>query len=498
MMSDNTLIESIKGLEPGCRKLNNQLANPLKNIYLRFNTGKLIYGRLINILMSKNGRFFSDMVHSTNLIKPGHDSSHLSDNAEFLDAIERLGIPEARVFVQNMRQQRIDIRNSASKRLARKSSETTIQNQAEKAGSSGEKDILASHFVVYKKILDDESLFSIKARNEYLLKINEIEMLFEIIENFRVRADCLNVRVRPIFDLGESLEKIIEMYNNWRNSLDKLAEAEKAYSLIANEEIPEKDNNPSISDQKLNESRPLYQRSNALESSLNKTRKTLSDHETVLKAHFANNSNLIKPIAAVLNNIQFLCSNLVKIEIRDISVWEIDMAKKQWKTIYEKIPRNHPLSTFDPSTIIKAMEYLEENEDFLNAFNSAKHAREEITKLEHEISDITDQKTNEPTPPPFDIQTLKTEQERRRAKLSNAIKDLHDKADEIGMSIYDSLEPIRKNAKINKTLDSIKPPDFWSQIEESICGNILNDVGRSLDVLDKEMQTIIDTENQKA
>lgn len=496
-MTETIRQEFIPDFESVCRKLHDQLAGNLKSLAIQFNTTKLLYEKLNNIVMGRNARFFSEMLQSTRLIKPGPKDSHLADISGFLDAVEQLSIPEAKTFVQDMRRQRVEIRQTSSKKIARKASEEMIHEKARQAEAISEKDTLRSHFVVYRKILYDRELFSIEGRVEYLRTLDEIESLILKIEDFRLKAASLGQRADKIYDLEENLGNIARSYDSWWAAKKRLAESEKAYETVAKDGTCRETDDPAAFGTNSEKPNPIQKRLNNLEASLEDAKKSLLGSETILKAYFAENSNLIKPIAAVLNNILFLCGGLVKIEIRDISSWEIDMAKRQWPLIREKLPRNHPLSAIDPAAMSDAMDFLIANEDFLITFNSAKHSRARITDIKHELSDIRDKPATGPTSSAIDALAVREQQERRLARLSGTIQDNRARTEDIGRSIADSLELLGKNANISGSPYSIKPSDYWTMIEKSVCDNILNDISNDLGNMNAEMQLTIDAEIQK-
>jgi hypothetical protein len=495
-MDDTIPKTAIQDFERGSHELHDRLTGPLENIDRKFHASWLIQTQLKTIHMSKSGRFLQEMVESTDLIKPGPKDSPMRNITEFLDAVERLGTPDAKAFIEDMRRQRTVMQKSATKRFTKASARTALRRRAETVLPDDPEHFFKTYFPVYRKILCDERIFSTNAKERFLPMIDIYERSFRTMEDFRIRINAQSERAEKVYNLWELLQKIGRSYDTWQISLDKLAEAKYSYELVANEKIPDDEEKIFQFNYGASKSESRQQRHKELEALLGKTKLDLSDHERILKEHFMIDNNLIEPIAAILNNIQILCGDLVKMEIREISSWEIGVAKQQWNNVKDRIPRGNPVSAIDPATLINAMDFFEEHQDFLAAYNSAKRSRKDMANIEHEISTIANQIANEQAAPVIDLKAIREEKEHRKTKLLKAIEEIRNKTDGIQKMIFNDLDSIRKNANINKTLETIRPPEFWAEVEKSICGNTLEEVSKELDNIDIDAQARIDDENK--
>jgi hypothetical protein len=207
----------------------------------------------------------------------------------------------------------------------------------------------------------------------------------------------------------------------------------------------------------------------------------LAQNEAIIKEHFVQDKRLIHVITAILNDIQFLCSDVVTIEIEEISEGEIGLAEQGWGKARTNLDNKSILSGFQPDLVDEAFAFLKEHEEFLAAYNQVKKARKTIVGLENEILATQEQIVGGDKDARATKKERISERKHHKTRLEQTAEEAEDEIDQLTTSLFEELEELRTGAGIVDPLEKMEPDKFWAEIEKGFGFGALEDAVKDLD-----------------
>jgi len=475
---EDELRERLDAFEPGCRLMQKNLHEALERANRRFGRSFAILNRLVAKMNSDMMILNRQIVDDSGLLKV-NNRTRIVDHSALFAIFEKLGTPEALAYIRSLRTLEPTLKETVWRRRSGHNplshSSTKIFDEARKKTAQEDDPGLSNGIRVWKQLLQDGKYGSFlpKAREDYIRRCEALEALGRDCEAMGIRLDTTAHRLDSAFDCEDALELLVRNYNRRIAAIGRLRDASLALDGLDTAPPPEI-RSPRIPS-------PLNARLRQLEEEQETNRIALQPGETILREHFASRPDLIAPVAGVMKEIQFLCREVVKFRIEDVTAWEIGIASQKWPSVKEKLPRGSTLSAVDPAAVEEALKFLNEHEDFLAAYNTVRKGRERAGSITNEIRDIRKElaKPVETTKKSTGAEDLQI----KKARLARAVKVARDEVDSIGEKLVSGLE----------ALGELKTPEeFLRERWIKAGGDRIGPTTEELDDIDSTMQALLD------
>jgi hypothetical protein len=476
--------------ELGCRALKNHLdanlaliSDRLDHACQEWNKRDAQSAALVNNLLE-------DISHASGLLKPLPDSP-LTDNTQFIETVDELGTPEAKYLAQQLRRQKklahnakvngdVSIRISDQRHIVRTETEEL---------KSGQEMPFQDPLLALRLLLEKErELFSAKDRWAFSDRIDNLDGPAKDCASIKLRLDAVAKSLDPLYTLVKQLERLLRVFKQLNEETERLLRIESEIKRLENETTSE-----AYDAQALRIDRPQLAMEailRELEGKLASEKGILAQNVAILKEHFALDKRLITTVAAILNEIQFLCGDVVKIRIEEIPEWEIGLAEQGRNRARMNLPERSVLSGIQPALIDEAFRFLKEHEDFLMAYDLARRARITIAGIEKDILATQGQFINKKRVARATKNERTAERKHHKARLEKTAEETTDEIDELTAILFEELEELRKGAGIADPLEKVEPGKFWAEIEKGFGCGALEDAEKELDGIEPTIQKL--------
>lgn len=481
----------ITSFDPGSRALYSRLMKTLELQKARHSRAYRDWSKRDFSFAHVGNRLLEDINRS---ITPDSNTP-FSDNTRFIELLEKLGTPEAIYLARQLRRQK-ELAHSALKKggVAVK---TAISRQIMRAGTeelkSGEEMPFPDPLPALRLLLEQEpSYFAPKDRQDFLHRLDALQGPATACHNLKSRLDAIGKTLTPVFTLLDRLDWLETLYRILDDAIQRVKRFENELKGVESELQA---SNKADERGKPGTTHPTHDmRLKELEQRLSSEKEGLAKNEVVIKSLFAENPHLIPAITAILKEIQFLCGDLVKIEIEEITGWEIDLAERRWPKIGGNLPKNSLLTAINPAFIEEAFTFLKEHEDLLKAYDQAKKAREVVAGIEKEIAVGKEHLATIEKDAEVRARELVAEYNNERARLAKSVEEEKDRVKAVAEKVVIELEKLKGDARIAEPLEKIGTERFWTDVENGLCGDILlneekelNEIEASIHQLDREL-----------
>jgi hypothetical protein len=482
---DNTLRASF---EQGCRDLNNRLNISLSSFTKRINHAYHEWSKRDAHFASLANLLLEDIGHASGLLKP-LPNTHLSDNSQLIETIDRLDTPESKYLARQLRRQKalaynighnVIVKGGGSKRTSIKKQFLQAENEMVK---TGEEMPFQDPLPTLRLLLEKErALFPETDRKALLVRIDNLEGPENDCNSIKLQLDIIANSLEPSYTLAEQLGGLQKIFKQLNEETDRLSRLKSEIIRLETETTAEDYDGQAlrIDRTKLTMETKLRE----LEGKLAFEKRVLAQNEAIIKEPFAQHNLLIPAIAAILNEIQFLCGDLVKIKIEEVSEWEIGLAEQGWNKAQTNLPKGSILVGIPPDLVDLAFTFLKEHESFLVAYNQIRTVRKTITGIENEMLAAQELIVEREK----DIRMTKyervDERKQHKTRLEKTAEEAEDEIEQVTANLFEGLETLRTGAGIADPLEKMAPDKFWAEIEKGFGCGTLEGAEKELDAIE--------------
>ena len=480
--------------EQGCRDLNNRLnvslgllTRRISHAYQEWSNRDMDFASLANLLLE-------DIGHASGLLKPLPDT-HLTDNTQFIETIDKLDTPESKYLARQLRRHKvlayniahnINVKGSGSIRTSIKKQPLQAETEVVKAG---EEMPFLDPLPALRLLLETETgLFHDNDRKALLARTDQLGGPAKECSSIKLRLDAVAKSLEPLYALAEQLERLLKTFKQLNEETVRLSRIENEIKRLKDETSTEDYNAQAI---KIDRAQlALEAKLREHEYILNSEKGILAQNEAIIKDHFARDKRLIHVITAILNEIQFLCSDVVTIEMEEISEGEIGLAEQGWGKARANRDKKSVLSGFQPDIVDEAFTFLKEHGSFLVAYNQVKKARKTIAGLENEILATQEHIVGREKDARATKNERMAERKHHKTRLERTAEEAEDEIDQLTTSLFEELEALKTGAGIVDSLEKMEPGKFWAHIEKGFGCGALEDAGKELDGIEPTVHSL--------
>ena len=467
---ESQLRKRLDDFEPGCRLSLRNLHDAMERTKRKFDRSNGIYNRLDARISSQTVVLIQHLIDGCGLMKY-HNQTGMADNSEVFAAFEKIGTPEALAYLRTLRCLKPALTENLSKTRSSRNpfgnSNIKLMHDATARATREDDPGLTYGLVVWMQLLKDGRFghFTPETREELLSRCAAVEALYQDSIAMAKRIDGVVELLNPLFDTLDDLELMVRLYGRRDVAMGRVQNARLAAEELDTAPPPE-ERSPELPS-------PLETRLRRLEDEQETVKNEIRPKEAVLKEHFASRPDLIAPVSGVLKEIQFLCRDIVKFRIDDVTAWEIGIASQRWPAMIEKVPKGNALSALTRSAVEEALGFLTEHEDFLASYNIVRTGRERIDSISVEIQKIKDELAK----PAKVLKTMSgmEEQLRRKNRLARTVKEVELEIEQLGEEL---------TRKLSKFGDPKAPEEFWRDVWVNVNDRRIEPATKELDRID--------------
>jgi hypothetical protein len=354
---------------------------------------------------------------------------------------------------------------------------------------SGEDMPFHDPLLALRLLLDkDKDLFPDKDRKALLARIDKLEGPKKECNSIKLKLDILVNSLEPLYALSEQLRTLLGIFGQLNEEVNRLSRIGIEIKRLEGETIAEDHDAKALRIDRPKLAMEAILRE--LEEKLNSEKAELARDVALLKQHFAMDKRLVPAIAGILNEIQFLCGDLVIIRNDEIPEWETDLAKQGLTREKTNLPDRSILSGIHPDIVDAAFAFIKEHESFLVAYERVKKARKTIAGTEIEILAAQDRLIGRQKHARATKSGRTAERKHHNTRLEQTAEETEAEIDGLTAMLFEELEKLRTKAGIVDPLEKIEPEKFWAEIAKGFGCGALEDAEKQLDTIEPMIQKL--------